>query len=106
MDFKASILQDIDKVFLNPSEFAEVATIGKKNPIQVTVTMDNEALKTMGKHNEKLANSELLFYVALDALGYIPQVEKVLYFNEKQYLVTSVSDQMGMLQIALSRVTG
>lgn len=106
MDFKASLLEDLDQVFLDDDEFAEKAIIGKKEPKEVTVLIDSDMLKRMAKNNEKLADSELLFYVSFDALGYKPQVEKILYFNGKEYRVVSSNNEMGLLQIVLSRVTG
>ena len=99
MDFKASLLEDINEVFLDEDEFAEKAII---EGIEMNVVLDTDMISPADKKYQ-VASYDVVFHVASSYFGEIPQAEKIMNFNGRDYMIESVSDNMGMLKIALSR---
>lgn len=107
MDFKDRVAADINKVFLNANHFGSVVDIHGED---VTVTIDEDALKernlAMIKEG-KLHTDDILFYCnAKEFDNSMPRVETRMLFQDKDYMITSVKDDMGMLTITLRRYGG
>lgn len=107
MNFKERVAADIDKVFLNVNHFGDLVTIGGK---EIAVTIDEDALKernlAMIKEG-KLHVDDILFYCNKEEFNNrAPKVESRIPFNDAEYMVTSVKDDMGMLTITLQRYGG
>ncbi len=99
MDFKASLLEDINEVFLDEDEFAEKAII---EGIEMNVVLDTDMISPADKKYQ-VAVYDVVFYVARSCFDEIPQAESMMDFNGHEYMIVNVSDNMGMLKIALSR---
>lgn len=106
MDFKDRIAADINKVFLNAKHFGEEVKIQGK---YMTVTVDEDALKERNLaiiKEGKLHVDDILFYCNVEDFENKPRVEKRMTFDNKDYKITSVKDDMGMLTITLQRYGG
>ena len=89
MNFKDTVLNDIDNVFFNMDEFAENANIDGNS---VAIVMDTDMLNELKLKNngEGLANSELLFHVKKEDLNFEPFVGQDITFNGKLYYIKSI----------------
>ncbi|WP_188615835.1 hypothetical protein [Lysinibacillus alkalisoli] len=107
MDFKKRIAADITKVFLDNKFFGEEVTI---NGMQTTVVIDEDALHERNLaiiKSGKIHTDDILFYCEKKFFkNGIPRPEKRMNFNEKEYTITSVKDDMWMLTITLQRYGG
>lgn len=99
MNFKEQLLNDLDSVFLDLDEFAEVHRVeGKK----ITVVMDNDQLN-------KLKQGQLLGTVEADVLimgresDFPANLEpgRLLNVDGRELIVDSSSKNMGLVEIAL-----
>lgn len=97
--FKDFVQQDITNVFVNDSEFAEKAMI---EGIEMDIVMDTDVNLPADKKNQVTAY-DVVFHVASSYFEEIPQADKLMLFNAKEYLIVNVDDDMGMLKITLSR---
>lgn len=107
MNFKERIAADINKVFLNNNFFGEEVTINNQT---TTVVIDEDALRDRNLaivKSGKLRVDDLLFYCEKRFFkNGIPTPEKLMDFDGKEYTITSVKDDMGMLTITLQRYGG
>lgn len=107
MDFKKRITKDIGRVFLSNNFFGEEAII---NGMPVTVVIDEDALRERNLaivKSGKLHADDILFYCAKSFFkNGVPRPENLMEFNDKEYSITSVKDDMGMLTITLQRYGG
>ena len=97
--FKDFAQQDVRNVFINSSEFAESANI---NGIDMEVVPFEQSLKEKNT-DKKLAECVLVFNVAAENFEYIPIPEKYMLYNDNEYKIEVVNNNMGMLTIGLSR---
>jgi len=97
--FKDFLMQDINNVFVNQDEFAEKAIV---EGIEMDIVLDTDMISPADKKNQ-VAAYDVVFHVASSYFGEIPQADKIMNFNGRDYMIESVSDDMGMLKIALSR---
>lgn len=106
--FKDFLKTDVN-TFINPNEFGEPVLI---NGLPALVVIDDDELEkrnlSMSKNTDidRLSKSDLLFYIASDFFEHVPQPNKQLDFNNKKYRIDTVSNEMGILTIVLSRYTG
>lgn len=107
MNFKDRVAKDIDKVFLNHDVFAEVVTI---NGELMKIVRDDEVVNPadtkarMGNVEKQLAVYDVAFHVATSCFDHIPQSDMLMEFESEEYRIKSVSEDMGMLTIGLSRI--
>lgn len=101
--FKNHIANDIEKVFLNASEFAdEVIIDGQK----IKVVVDNDAKTYEGNRDEmERGVGNILLYVNKetwkDTYGKLPREYDALMFNKITCTVMRVTERNGMLAISL-----
>lgn len=105
--FKDFAAQDIQNVFVNQGEFAEPVTI---NHMEMMIVRDDEVVNPtdtkmrMGDVSKQLAVYDVSFHVAASYFEHIPPVDELMDFEGEEYRIKSVSDNLGMLTIGLSRV--
>ena len=102
-------LKNDAKIFINPQEFGDLVFI---NGSPANVMIDDEELekrnlaRSSGLVDDKLAKSDLLFYIESDFFDHIPQANRLIDFNGKKYRIDSASNDMGILTIVASRNSG
>lgn len=103
MSLKEMIERD-NKIFFNTNDFADLHSV---NGVQVPVIIDEDKLCEM-KINSKfapyIAESNLLLFIKLKDMGYIPAKGSVIEFDNSQYEVKEVIADDFVLQIILSEV--
>ena len=97
--FKDFLQQDVSNVFVNQEEFAETVII---NSEEMAIVRDTDSVNP-NDTSKQLATYDVLFHVASSYFEYIPQSEMLMEFDGEEYRIKSVSDNMGMLTIGLSR---
>jgi hypothetical protein len=105
MTFKDVIEDDNKRIFLNMDEFAETHTIdGKEMPCIVD---NNEMLEREKRYRNSKSFSEgifvksLLVYVNAVDFGDMPEVRKMLTFDQKKYIVVDAVNEDGIYSISL-----
>jgi hypothetical protein len=101
MSFKEQIANDLDNVFLNTDEFAEIHRIEGK---QVAVVIDND-------RRQKLKQGQILGLVEADMLimGKAADFPKdldpgrPLNVDGRELLITDSGEDMGLVEVALSQ---
>ncbi len=102
--FKDFYRQDVERVFFNPDELAEIVVINGK---EMSVVIDNEELERQKLlKGERLTKAELLFYVPKIAFGNIPKPDLLLDFNHKRYRILDVDNKADILIFILVRHSG
>ena len=99
MTFKEQIQQDLDTVFLNLDEFAELRRVEGK---QIPVAVDNDQLV-------KLKQGQILGLVEADMLLMGNQEDfpadmepgRLLNVDGREMIVTNSSTDMGLIEVAL-----
>ena len=99
MIFKDAIARDINNTFLNTFEFAETAMV---EGVEMNIVMDTTE-NLQGDKKNQVTTSDLVFHVDSSYFEEIPQSEKIMNFNGKDYFIESVNDHLGILTIGLSR---
>lgn len=101
MSFKELIQKDLDAVFLNLDEFAELHRVEGK---QIPVVVDNDQLI-------KLKQGQILGLVEADMLlmgketDFPDDIEpgSLLNVDGREYIVTNSGKDMGLVEVALSQ---
>lgn len=110
MNFKETIASDNDAVFLCFDEFGEDAVVNGSTTIVVVddheLEKRNLAKSSVASGVDGVTTAEVLFYINANHFEHMPQTGKRMGFNTKTYLIDSVSEQLGMLTITLSRYSG
>lgn len=102
--FRDMVANDIDKVFLNTSEFADEVRINGK---RLKVVVDNEKLSHQ-KNLQELDGvvGDIFYYVSkqawIDTFQELPLANDVQEFNRLPCTVINVGDTNGMLGITLA----
>lgn len=99
MNFKDSIAADLNSVFFIAEEFSETVMI---EGIEMEIVRDSDSIAP-GNKKYQVASFDVVFHVSSSYFDEIPQTEKRMRFNNDEYLIKSVSENMGMLTIGLSR---
>ncbi len=102
MGFKEQIQEDMEKVFFNEEEFAELHSI---NGREILVVEDSDELAALyiGRdvHTEQLFRDSILFHVRKGDLGMEPVTGMYLEYDGRCLLVTDVKEDEGMYTIIL-----
>ena len=115
-NFQQHAAQDLGAVFFNAAamEFVTTHKIGSKEfpPVEFDVVVDRD-LYTERNIKDKVENinlSGLVFFVKksdwLERLDFIPDVDDELTFDGKRHLVSSVMDNMEVLEITIETNEG
>ena len=100
MTLKDEIANDIDNVFLNLGDFAEIHLVDGK---EILCVLDDESLKTrQGSAEIGIDESTLLLFAKVDDL---PKKTKggLLNIDHKQYMIDDWKVNFGMAEIVLHR---
>ncbi|OCX63596.1 hypothetical protein BFM98_12790 [Lysinibacillus sp. AR18-8] len=99
--FKDFLLQDVNNVFLNENEFAETVIINKN---AMKIVRDSDEMVQFNT-DKKLASCDVVFHVESSYFRGIPQPERIMEFEGKEYRIKVVRNNLGMLTIGLMRYT-
>lgn len=106
MSFKDDVLNDINSVFLNNSEFAEEHKIGNKTTICL---IDEEKFQNKQKYKSNFLSDTGIFeegftlFVEESFFKYIPHAGEYLSVDDIEYKVVACKKDMGMIEIDLMR---
>lgn len=103
MSFKAVVKQDIQNVFLNDLEFADLHDVNGK-PVKAII--DNNELTDREKKVKELGRDALykkriLLYIAAKDLGRLPPVGSLLKVDGTDYKVEDAIDEDGIYSITM-----
>lgn len=103
LSFKDCIAADIQNVFLNQEEFAEVHTVDGK---PMGVILDDDGLQERdaargGVHTDGLYKSRRLLYLSKADYGGRPVPGKALNLDGRIWYVVSADEDAGLLTIEL-----
>ncbi|MEK3955312.1 hypothetical protein [Psychrobacillus sp. FSL K6-1464] len=103
--FKDFAESDLDSVFLNPEEFGTPVLIEDE---LVVVVMDDEKMveRKLFKGAEGFHTEELLFYVKRNALSFYPRPDNLVVFDNVDWKITDVQEDVGLLTVSGERVSG
>lgn len=100
--FKEILNQDIENVFLNTLEFADIHNVdGKDMPVQVD---DNEVIEREKKAKSNMDGvyvKQKLIYVKAKDFGPLPAIGRQVMLDGKRYLITDSTDEYGIYTITL-----
>lgn len=105
MSFKDVLQKDIKQVFLNFEEYGEIHTISGQ---EVLIIIDENELtereKRIRRNEGELHRKQLLFYIAAEDFGMLPDPGKILNLDGKQYKITEAENEDGIYSISLEAV--
>lgn len=103
--FKDFAESDLDSVFLNPNEFGTPVLIDDE---LVVVVMDDEKMveRNLLKGAEGFHTEELLFYVNRNALSFYPRPDNLVVFDNVEWRIKDVQEDLGLLTVSSERVSG
>lgn len=95
MDFKEQLQIDLDTVFFNSREFAELHCI---NGNEIAIIIDNDRLEELERnrqgypqaHEEQLFTDTMMFYVRKTDLDFEPVPGQYLEYDGRCYIVNNV----------------
>lgn len=101
MSFKEQLQKDLDTVFLNTDDFAELHRVEGK---EIPVVVDDDKL-------EKLKQGQILGLVEADMLlhgkvsDFPPSITpgRLLNVDGREYIVTNSGENMGLIEVALKQ---
>lgn len=99
MNFKEQIRQDLDAVFLNLGEFAELHRIEGK---QVTAVVDDDELREYKKGQIlDMVEADMLILAKADDLPRDLDPGRLLNVDGREMLVVKAGNDMGLAEVAL-----
>lgn len=107
--FKDFVKKDTRTVFLNPEEFGEPHIL---NGSRVNVIIDNnemverEKRYAAGAYKNGVTSKQILFYVAAEVFGPLPQVGRTLTLDRQTYVVTDAINEDGIYSISMEAAKG
>lgn len=106
-NFKDLLANDV-QVFMNSDEFAENHTIttydkhGKRTDRQLPMIIESFTLDGRPvQHADGVAVRNAVIYIDPKILMYTPRVDQDFYLDLMKYIITDVSNEFGILKIAL-----
>lgn len=100
--FKDILKNDINAVFLNTEEFADIHMVDGKPMKALIDNMEHiEREKRMKNHVDGVYVNELLIFVSAEEFGKLPRFGRLLNFDGKDYRVTDAIDEDGMYSITM-----
>lgn len=97
--FKDFLHEDLD-VFFNLNEFAETVMVAGKE--MTIIRTNNSAIQK--DSSKQLFHLDILFRVKRSDFENIPHPELIMEFEDDEYLIKTVNENMGVLTIGLVRV--
>ncbi len=99
MSFKENILSDLDNIFFNLNEFAELCTFNK-NTIKAIID-DQQLIAKYSSEFEALGQGGHLVYAVESQFKTLPRNDEAIEFNKNLYVIDEVKREYGMLLIFL-----
>ncbi len=101
MNFKEIVSNDINNLFFNTNEFASIHLVNNKNMPVVIDSYKLDEIKNKAQYADEIGTAELLIYIKLSDLGYIPTKDNIIEFDKEIYRVLSASKTDIVLEIIL-----
>lgn len=102
MEFKESIQDDLNDIFFNDDEFAEIHNIGGTD---MTVIIDEDKVEEYKQKRDMDSDgmyaARMVACIRCDDLGYRPAIESSLKVDGVKYSVLNVADSNGIYEILL-----
>lgn len=96
--FKDAVAADVDAVFINEDEFAEVHTLGRsRTPVRCIIDKDVTAEAELERYG--VFTNTLTIHVPSDALPEVPVEGERFSVDDSLHVVLSVSNEAGVLVI-------
>ncbi|KPU42163.1 hypothetical protein OXPF_39420 [Oxobacter pfennigii] len=101
MNLKDIIENDVQNLFFNLNEFAELHNINNR---ELVVVVDNDQLiKRSKKEYDGISVGEILYFVRAADYGNPPKVDEIQIFDNQSMLVFDVRISDGVYEIILKR---
>lgn len=100
--FKEIMQRDVDEIFFNAAEFADIHIVDGKSMTAMIDDMENiEREKKMKSHMDGIYARQVLLYVKASEFGAIPAYGRLLSLDGKKYTVIDAADEGGVYTITL-----
>jgi len=96
--FKEQIVNDINAVFLNTNEFADILLW---NGLEIAAMQDTDTLNRKKLDNDGLVEGNNLIFVAVSSFDTAPNVGDAVKFNGKKAQIVDVKEDAGMYELTL-----
>lgn len=102
--FKELLADDVQNVFMNKEEFAEIHTLGDR---EITIIVDEAEIFERSKKQieegrvDGIFKRQILFYVAKKDFGKMPGIGSVLKIDGLNYRISDAVDESGMYSITV-----
>lgn len=107
MTFKELVQGDIEKVFLNPSEFGEEHVVnGKKMLVVIDSCELMERKKRIQSHMDGAYTKQMLLYVAASDFGSLPTRDSKITLDGTLYTVADAASEAGVYSITIEANKG
>lgn len=104
MSLKDQLLSDLDAVFFNLDEFAEIHNIDNR---QISIIVDNDKLQERSKKEyDGISTGEILYYVKASEFGKRPEPGTPQIFDGRQMYIFDSREDMGVYEIILTQNRG
>lgn len=100
MSFKEQASRDLQNIFLNELEFAEVKEIDG-TPMRVVVDDHSLVERSGAEHTDGLYSAQLLIYISAAEYGARPKQGKLLNLAGRDYRIVKVEEDMGLYTFTL-----
>ena len=100
MSFKEKVTNDLASVFLNLEEFGDTHTIGKKETVCV---INKQRNRTRALENDGLFIEGTTLFIEKSFFKYTPHSGEKILVDGVRYLVEETKEDMGLLEIDLTR---
>jgi hypothetical protein len=101
--FKDQIANDLEKVFLNDTEFSETVRIDDKD---IVVTIDYDLTKESYSDYDGIIVGDIKYFTKASNFVKIPKYRDVQRFNGKVCTILDIKNDTGMLEVILQRNEG
>lgn len=102
MDFKETLLNDIEKVFINVKEFSEKHTL---NDREIFCIIDEDKFQKKQENNSQILTIEgivtkgMTLFISKKYLSVRPYPGEVLDFDGKEYTVAACKESFGLIEL-------
>lgn len=98
--FKDILANDVNNIFMNKMEFAEIHNVNGK-PMKVIMDDNEQIEREKGSIEEGIFTKKKLIYVSAKEFGALPAVDAVFKLDKKLYRVADAINEAGIYSITL-----
>ena len=102
MSLKDDLYNDIDVIFLDFDEFAQMHNIDGQN---ILVVVDNDKLAQRGDYSG-LTLGQIMYFAKVNDLKNKPKIQMKQVFDSRSMYIAECIENFGMYQITLSQTLG